>query len=203
PEVEARPVGPVRVPAPVGVEPWVGKEHREHLLAAAVPQAQAPGARPPRSIAVAEECRASASAPARQLGRRRQRGRAVVRADAEVKVPRLLAFDLDREIAIQERHAGCRGEPPLEDGALDARAEDHAIPVLLEDLFQQSKQRRLSRLEVEELGAGSVEIVVRDHRTRAHGSARPRDSLAWFPASATSTTLSGSQIGTGALAQVL
>src|SRR6266851_7885222 len=176
PEDEAGPVGRVHVPPADGVDPRIRQEDGQHLLVAPVPQAQAPRARPPGPVAALEERGAAAAAPLRQRGRRGQAGRAPVGADAEVEVPGLAALELHRDVTVQQRHAGPGREAPLEHRALDARAEDDVLPVLLEDLPQQREQRGLRALAREVLGAAAVQVLLHGHRVTAQGTppSRPR-----------------------------
>src|SRR6185295_8813705 len=185
PEVEARPLGGIDVATANGVDPRVRQEDGEHLLGAAVPEAQAPGAGPPGPVSVLEERGPRAATPLGQRGRGGQPRRAPVGADAEVEVPGLAALDLHRDVAVEQGEPRPLAEPALENRALDARPEDHVLPVLLEHLPEQAEQRRLRALDREVLGAAAVEIVLHRHRVSAHaGPPSPPRGRAGPPARA-------------------
>src|SRR5262249_21146792 len=90
PEAPARPRGGLDRVCVARVEPRIREEHRDHLLAVAVPHAQPPYRLTSGGIAVAEERRAGTSTPGRKLGRSRAARGATRGTDAKVKVPRLV-----------------------------------------------------------------------------------------------------------------
>jgi hypothetical protein len=82
-----------------------------------------------------------------------------MRADAEVEVPGATAPDLHREVAVEQRQVRALGEASLEDGALDARAEDDVLPVVFEELPRQGQERRFGGVDGEVLGTAAVEVI--------------------------------------------
>src|SRR5438552_3049454 len=143
------------------VEPRVRKEDADHLFAVAVPEPEPPRARHARAAVGLEERRARHAAPRRLLGR----GRAAMLADAEVEVPRA---DVHREVAVEHRERGLRGEPDLVGGALDDRAREDLGPVLAEELGQQPLDGVAPDGDLVVLGHATVRSVL--HRARRHGA---------------------------------
>src|SRR5215469_238430 len=171
PELEARPVRLVDVALGGGIDPRIREEHREHLLGAAVPHAESPRARPAHRVEIAEEGGAGAAPPLGEGGRRGQAGAAASGADTEVEVPGRRAGYVDGHVAVEEGDGGPAREAPLVDRPLDAGAEDHVAPVLLEALAEEGEEGRLRAVDLEILRARAVEVGLGHDRSPGGGPA--------------------------------
>src|SRR5215471_3027299 len=140
PELEPRPVRRVDVALHGGIDPRIRKEHREHLLRAAVPQTKSPRVGHAPGVETTEERGAGTSPPLGEGGRRGEGGAAAMGADAEMEVPGDGARHIDSRVAVGEGDGGALREASLVDGPLDAGTEDHLAPMLLEAFAQEGEE---------------------------------------------------------------
>src|SRR5262245_14945208 len=121
----------LRQTLPALVEVRVREQDRDHLLAAPVPEPEPPGRRRTRVAIGPEEGGAGHATDTRQL----RAGRAAVIVDAKMEVP---DPGVDRQVSVERRHRGARGEPDLVGGALDQRPDGELVPMLREELGEQA-----------------------------------------------------------------
>src|SRR5919201_4404037 len=115
----------------VVVEPRIREEHGDHLLAASIPQADAPRCGHARAAVAAEKCGARHASDRGLLSG----GRTAVLADTEMEMPRA---DVNGEVTVERRDGRLGGEADFVRGAFDHRAGTDLRPVLGEDLGAQT-----------------------------------------------------------------
>src|SRR5262245_61110690 len=154
----------LRQTPPALVEVRVREQDRDHLLAAPVPEPEPPGRRRARVAIAPEEGGAGHATDPRQL----RAGRAAVIVDAQMEVP---DPGVDRQVPVERRHRGARGEPDLVGSALDQRSDGELVPVLREELGEQALDPIARDGHFAVLGGDAVQPALARRHTPSEGHA--------------------------------
>src|SRR6185369_5808657 len=138
---------------PLLVEVRVREQHRDHLLAAAVPEPEPPrGGRAGSALGLEERGAGHAPDPC-ELGA----ARAAVIVDAEVEMP---GAGIDGQVAVEHRDLRRRRELDLVGGALDQGPDGELGPVLGEEPHEQALDPVARDGHIVILGRRPIETVL-------------------------------------------